>query len=256
MGHQRYLDNQNIPLVVSNDLSTAWELNRAKDQISPIEQNLNIRLNVPDFWHISNQDYQDYINWVRNSIGMHLLCDAGIIQYCNASEVEFKINWELRMDWKNLNQNEMEAVSHLLQTDYSRHLYNEYFPFHHTIAAYNRVPMMIDRSLAITRFVVGVAPDTAVWIKAYPAAATIFDQKFSKKAMIGLDYVQALGYYQWWIRHSGKPKPVNKNTPLHQSMFPSKEQWEYLNSGKPIRMSWDIPYPKRFRYVIKFRKKD
>ncbi|MEZ4922922.1 MAG: hypothetical protein R2780_07120 [Crocinitomicaceae bacterium] len=116
--HQQYLDKTGTDVIVKYSLPSVREVSSLA---IPTDEDLVI---IPAFdmsrWKISNTDYQQFVNYVRDSIAMRILMDEigaeiyGKIVFDDegqeVDESEWLINWNHKLDWSNLSEREKNTL--------------------------------------------------------------------------------------------------------------------------------------------------
>ncbi len=92
-------------------------------QSAIFSQNDNpLMVTVDAFWmdetEITNNEYRQFVNWVRDSIAYTLLIDAGLTEYAleqdeEADEEQVRINWKKKIPWKSKEPEIKEALAPL-----------------------------------------------------------------------------------------------------------------------------------------------
>ena len=102
--HQKYLDKKKVKLFVEYSLPTPTEIAE-----QPLESNDIV---IPEFdlsdWRISNKEYEEFIKYVRDSIGLRILAEEFDIEtylverYDDGGDLldesEWALNWDRRAD--------------------------------------------------------------------------------------------------------------------------------------------------------------
>ncbi len=86
-----------------------------------------LMVTVDAFWmdetEITNTEYRQFVNWVRDSIAYTLLIDAGMTDYAQVSadgefdEENYNINWRHKLPWNSHDEEVREALSPLFYGD-------------------------------------------------------------------------------------------------------------------------------------------
>lgn len=115
--HQNWLDQKNINLVVNYRLPY-W--NEA-DLIQPTKNSITIPEYNLDWWRITNKDYLEFVEYVRDSIAHRILgeeIDENLYlkrtKYFNGEELDpsrWNINWKKEIKWDQLSELEQEYLS-------------------------------------------------------------------------------------------------------------------------------------------------
>ncbi|MCQ2348409.1 MAG: SUMF1/EgtB/PvdO family nonheme iron enzyme [Paludibacteraceae bacterium] len=86
-----------------------------------------IMATVEPFWmdetEITNNEYKQFVNWVRDSIAYTLLVNAGLTDYAiqpkdeDFDEENFRINWKKKLPWNSKDEEVVEALEPLYYED-------------------------------------------------------------------------------------------------------------------------------------------
>ena len=100
----------------------------ANTQSAVFEQPDNIvMVTVDAFWmdetEITNNEYHQFVNWVRDSIALTNLVAAGMTDYAiqpkdeDFDEDNFRINWSKRVPWRSKEEDVVDALSSMFYSD-------------------------------------------------------------------------------------------------------------------------------------------
>ena len=100
----------------------------ANTQSAVFEQPDNIvMVTVDAFWmdetEITNNEYHQFVNWVRDSIALSSLIAAGMTDYAiqpkdeDFDENDFRINWRKKVPWKSKEEDVIDALSTMYYSD-------------------------------------------------------------------------------------------------------------------------------------------
>ena len=86
-----------------------------------------LMVTVQAFWmdetEITNNEYRQFVNWVRDSIAYTHLINAGLTDYAiqpkdeDFDEEKFNINWKKKIPWKSKDEEEIEALAPMFYED-------------------------------------------------------------------------------------------------------------------------------------------
>lgn len=86
-----------------------------------------LMVTVDAFWmdetEITNNEYKQFVNWVRDSIAYSLLVDAGFTEYAiqprndDFDEENYRINWKKKLPWNSKDEEIQEALEPLYYSD-------------------------------------------------------------------------------------------------------------------------------------------
>ena len=112
----------------------------ANTQSAVFEQPDNIiMVTVDAFWmdetEITNNEYRQFVNWVRDSIALTNLVAAGLTDYAimpkdeDFDEEHFRLNWRKKIPWKSKEEDIVDALAPMYYSDGSfntNHLHYRY----------------------------------------------------------------------------------------------------------------------------------
>ncbi|MBR1807806.1 MAG: SUMF1/EgtB/PvdO family nonheme iron enzyme [Paludibacteraceae bacterium] len=86
-----------------------------------------LMVTVDAFWmdetEITNNEYKQFVNWVRDSIAYRLLVEAGMTEYAvqpkdeDFDEENYRINWKKKLPWSSKEEEVVDALQPLYYTD-------------------------------------------------------------------------------------------------------------------------------------------
>lgn len=136
---------------------------------------------------VTNKEYREFTNWVRDSIAMELLFEAGIEKFkTRNSEGKHSINWDKRNEiWQNNDSETQEILQELFLS--------------HKEKFYRRKE--IDNSKLVFEGL-KIYPDTLVWMRDYYTLNEISNQYFYHNAfdnypVVGVSWNQAKAFCKW-----------------------------------------------------------
>ena len=200
-----------------------------------------------DETEISNNEYRQYIEWVKDSIAHSILGDYIEDDYGN----EY-IDWEYEIDWQDETLDEMYYQGDMAikgrELDV-RQLNYEYKWIDWQKAAQDGYGG--NRASLINKDEVNVYPDTLCWIRDFaysynePYARNYFSHPaYDDYPVVGINWKQAKAFCDWrtkiWNKYKGEGEP---NTEVFR--LPTESEWEYAARG-----GHDLaPYPWGGYYV-------
>lgn len=237
--------------------------------------NSSKRISVESFWmddtEITNNEYRQFVYWVRDSIARKLLGETYTDFVITESDQgvplsEPIINWQERIDWRDpefimamdeLFIPEEERFMFRREID-SRKLIYEYSWIDYKQAANRRnsynietkkydgsivnekgelVPIQ-NRSSFLKRESVPVYPDTLTWIRDF---AYTYNEPFTLKyfshyafddyPVIGVSWKQANAFCNWRTGLKAFSSNRIKETPAHDFRLPTESEWEMAARG-------------------------
>ena len=186
-----------------------------------------------DDTEITNNEYRQFVYWVRDSIAHTLMGDFIEDEFGNEM-----IDWEYDLDYTDPTLDEMYyqgdmAMSGARELDVSKMIYKyEWIDWQR--AAHN--PDAI-RSSNIIKEEVPIYPDTLVWIRDFsysynePFTRNYFAHpSFDDYPVVGVNWHQATAFCDWRTKLWNKYKdPEEFNTETYR--LPSEGEWEYAARG-------------------------
>ncbi|MDA3816814.1 MAG: SUMF1/EgtB/PvdO family nonheme iron enzyme [Prolixibacteraceae bacterium] len=242
---------------------------------SRIQPAKNVSIN--SFWiddtEITNNEYREYINWVRDSVAATLTFNEGVEYYMATNENNEFYN-PRRIDRTKINQiwtddrdEVIEALTPIFYQDDERlygHKEIDYRNIHYGYAyidlkkaakransynyetqSYNsdinsRIDFLVQKS-------VPVYPDTLVWIRDFtysynePWTLKYFHHPaFKEYPVVGVTWEQANAFCHWRTEYKKKFLATHKLQPIHSYRLPTEAEWEYAARGG--RMSAKYPW--------------
>ena len=186
-----------------------------------------------DDTEITNNEYRQFVHWVRDSIAHIVLGDLYEDDYGNE-----KVDWEFEIDWSDELLDELfyqgdMAFSGNREFDV-RKLNYKYKWIDWQKAARNRD---IPRSQLINEEEINIYPDTLCWIRDFsysanePYARNYFSHPaFDDYPVVGVTWNQARAFCNWrtgmWNQFKGNDQPNTESFRL-----PTEAEWEYAARG-------------------------
>ena len=220
----------------------------------------NQRVSVGAFYmdetEITNNEYRQFVNWVRDSIARKLLGDAGVAGYELVEEDKYgnyiepaRINWDRPIRWddqeiREILEDEMYLPQH--ERFYSRRqLDSRKLNFVYETQAIkdaarklNRKQGQKDRSVYIDEVEINIYPDTLVWTHDYaysyndPWTKNYFHHPaFDDYPVVGVNWKQAVAFSKWRTKILDEYL-LDRDEPLHDEFrLPTESEWEYAARG-------------------------
>ncbi len=249
--------------------------------VGPSDEDLNLsgdrsrRVSVESFWmddtEITNNEYRQFVYWVRDSIARKLLGQT-YPEYLNTEDnrgiplSEPTINWREKIEWRNPDYQmamdelyipEHERFAFRREID-SRKLIYEYFWVDYKQAArrsnsYNfenqryegtvvnqqgeTIPVA-NRSAFLMREMVPVYPDTLSWIRDFtynynePYTLKYFSHPaFDDYPVVGVTWKQARAFCDWRTNLQHEFSSRLNEAPAHDYRLPTETEWELAARG-------------------------
>ncbi len=185
-----------------------------------------------DETEISNNEYRQFVNWVRDSIAHTIMGDFVQDDFGNE-----QIDWEFELDYTDetlseLYMSEDEQINGLREFDNRQLIYTWQEVDWVKAANHPNIP----RRDLITKYEVPIYPDTLVWIRDYaysynePFTRNYFwHPAFDDYPVVGVDWRMANAFNNWrtsfWNQYRSEER--------HSEGFrlPTEYEWEYAARG-------------------------
>lgn len=226
-----------------------------------------------DETEITNNEYRQFVNWVRDSIARRTIGEAGNEAYListNQYEEEIdppQINWEEKLKW-DADPEQREALAGMFLPENerfyrrkeidTRKLNFEYFWIDLREAARksNREQGLKDRSVFIKKDVINVYPDTLTWIHDFTYAFNepmtnmyFWHPSYDDYPVVGVTWKQARAFCIWRTQLLNGYLASNGGTFVQDFRLPTESEWEYASRGG-LALSpypWGGPYIRNSR---------
>jgi formylglycine-generating enzyme len=244
------------------------------------DQNLDLynpskTVSVEAFWmddtEITNNEYRQFVFWVRDSIARKLLGEV-YADFLISEDVrgvpldESFLNWNVRIEWNNpdyqtileeLYVPEGERFSSLKEIDSRKLIYDYYWidyrqaaqnqnRFNYETQSYGGTFVGMDgiekpvenRSSFLMHESVPAYPDTLVWVRDYtysynePLTLKYFSHVgFDDYPVVGVTWKQAKAFCNWRTKLFADFRYKLNETPPHDFRLPTETEWEYASRG-------------------------
>ena len=222
---------------------------------------------IPAFYmdntEITNNEYRQFVYWVRDSLAHRLIGGEHLI---DEGEYGERINWREKIKWDDEQNEETLAELFLPETERfyrrkeidTRKLNFEYYWIDLRLAAQreSRDQGMRDRSVFIKKDVINVYPDTLAWIHDYtysfhdPLTQMYFwHPAYDDYPVVGVNWKQARAFSIWRTQLMNSYMEENGNAFVQDFRLPSEAEWEYAARGG-LDLSpypWGGPYIRNSR---------
>jgi gliding motility-associated lipoprotein GldK len=222
-----------------------------------------------DETEVTNNEYRQFVYWVRDSIARVLLGDILPEDYLieeNSRTGEFYdppfLNWSSRIDWQG--EEERDVLEEMFLPEHERYfrkkeidtrkLNYEYYWVDLKAAAVkdfsqdgdpeaaslsNRPQGLQDRSIYVRKEVINVYPDTLVWLYDYsysfnePLAQKYFwHPAFDNYPVVGVSWRQAKAFCVWRTEFKNSYLSSKKGeASIHDYRLPTEAEWEWAARG-------------------------
>ncbi len=242
--------------------------------MGPSDQDVNYSLTaqsktvtIPAFYmdhtEITNNEYRQFVYWVRDSLAHRLIGGEHLIEEGEYGE---RINWKAKIKWDDEQNEETLAELFLPETERfyrrkeidTRKLNFEYYWIDLKAAAQreNREQGMRDRSVFIKKDVINVYPDTLAWIHDYaysyhePLTKMYFwHPAYDDYPVVGVNWKQARAFCIWRTQLLNSYLADEGGAFVQDYRLPTESEWEYAARGG-LELSpypWGGPYIRNSR---------
>ena len=232
-------------------------------------------VSVPSFWmddtEITNNEYRQFVYWVRDSIARQLLSETIpeflITETRKGVILETpRLNWQEPIEWKNPDYQSALEEMYIQETERffnrkeidSRKLHYEHYWIDYKQAAkransYNfetqsyggtvvdetgKENPVLNRSSFIMRESTPVYPDTLVWIRDYtfsynePLTGKYFSHvAYDDYPVVGVTWAQAKAFCVWRTKQLNDYQEMIKMASVMDYRLPTEVEWEYAARG-------------------------
>lgn len=240
-------------------------------------------VSLPAFYmdetEITNNEYRQFVFWVRDSLARTLLGDLFPEDYL-IEEDEYgnlidppRLNWETEIIWDG--EEEREALEEMYYPEHERFyrrraldprkLNFEYYWIDYMAAAQkdfnesnneagswaNRPQGLRDRSVFIRKEVINIYPDTLSWIHDYaysfnePMAQSYFSHPaYDHYPVVGISWRQAQAFCVWRTNQMNSYLQSREEPIVNEFRLPSEAEWEWAARGglDASPYPWGGPY--------------
>ena len=194
-----------------------------------------------DDTEITNNEYRQYVHWVRDSIAHTILGDIEEDEYGNE-----RIIWDYELDYSLEDLDEMYFEGDMRLSESERTLDTRQFEYKYKWIDWQKAAHSPDlvRSQLLNEREVNVYPDTLVWIRDFsysynePYARNYFwHAAFDDYPVVGVNWQQAKSFCHWRTHMWNSFKGDEPNT--EEFRLPTETEWEWAaRGGRTI-----APYP-------------
>lgn len=221
-----------------------------------------------DETEITNNEYREFVNYVRDSIARTLLGEIDekylITKDKRGNDIDPPLlNWNEKIKWNNLDDNEFEALEQMFLPEHERYYrkkeidarklvfhyswidlkaaarkeFKEDADYHHGSFA-NRPQGMTDRSVYIHSDDINVYPDTLSWIHDYSYSynepltrAYFWHPSYDHYPVVGVNWSQAKAFCVWRTNKLNEYMLKHGGLPVAEFRLPTETEWEWAARG-------------------------
>ncbi len=219
----------------------------------------NKQVSISGFWmdatEITNNEYRQFTNWVRDSIAAKLM--GFVKQGADGNEY---VDWKKAKTIKWGDKATIEKIDAIIVTpdnrifgkkelDAKKIVYQSEV-FDYKAAAQNR-DVTIPRSAFIVKQQIPVYPDSLCWVRDFsysynePMAKKYFNHPaFGNYPVVGVSWKQATAFCEWRTHYLNSYLEGKKRAPESDFRLPTEAQWEYAARGgrSQAPYPWGGPY--------------
>ena len=219
----------------------------------------NKSVSISGFWmdatEITNNEYRQFTNWVRDSTAAKLM--GFVKQGPDGNEY---VDWKRASTIKWGDKSTIEKIDAIIVTpdnrifgkkelDASKIVYQSEV-FDYKAAAQNR-DVTIPRSAFIVKTKVPVYPDSLCWVRDFsysynePMAKKYFNHPaYGNYPVVGVTWKQATAFCEWRTHYMSAFLESKKRSPESDFRLPTEAQWEYAARGGRSQSAypWGGPY--------------
>ncbi len=227
-------------------------------------RNFNVSGFYMDATEISNAEYRQFTNWVRDSIAHTMLGD-----YSDNDDGTQQLDWSKRINWKDQDVQDQLMGMYIpaeqsgwgaKELDNTKLTY-KYTYFDFEMAAQNPEQ---PRSNFVVNNTINAYPDTLVWMRQFaysnnePIARQYFwFQAFDEYPVVGVNWYQANAFCHWRTQLWKSYRTKNKMYFESQFRLPTELEWEWAaRGGRQLSpYPWGGPYTmnKKGCYLANFK---
>jgi gliding motility-associated lipoprotein GldK len=205
----------------------------------------NKQVSINGFWmdatEITNNEYRQFVNWVRDSTA------ATLMQYGKEVDGKFQIDWKKTQTIKWGDKATIEKIDQLILTpenrifgkkeiDPSKLIYHsETFDLKEAAKKVNEGKV---RSQFIVKKNIPVYPDTLVWVRDFsysynePMTKRYFSHPaFGNYPVVGVNWNQATVFCEWRTQYLNSYLDKTKRANESPFRLPTEAEWEYAARG-------------------------
>ncbi len=195
-----------------------------------------------DNTEITNNEYRQFFEWVRDSIAHKLLGGEYIL---NEGEESERINWEKTIDWNaEENQDALEELFYPVterfwgQKQLDPAKFNYDYVWIDLKEAAKKENRGKPRSTFLKNEIINIYPDTLCWVHDYtysynePMTRQYFNHPaFDNYPVVGVNFKQATAFNTWRTRFMRDYNVLNGKWAPEEIRLPTEGEWEYAARG-------------------------
>jgi sulfatase modifying factor 1 len=229
-----------------------------------------------DETEITNNEYRQFVNWVRDSLAHTILGEAGIEGHLIEEDEDGnfletpRINWRTQIRWNDSEEREIleeemylpehERLNGRREFDTRKYVYKyQMLDVQAAAKKENRegdAPGKRDRSEFLSEIEVSIFPDTLCWTHDYaysfndPYTKNYFwHEAFDDYPVVGINWKQANAFTKWRSQMMNGFLRKIKQPTLPEFRLPTESEWEYASRGglSHSPYPWGGPYTRNMK---------
>lgn len=219
----------------------------------------NMQVSISSFWmdatEITNNEYRQFTNWVRDSIAGRLM---GFVK--QGQDGNEYLDWKRIKDIKWGDRTTLEKIDAMILTPDNRifgkkEIDPNKIVFHSEILDYKAAALNRDPNVPRSKFIikkdVPIYPDTVCWVRDFsysynePMAKQYYSHPaFGNYPVVGVSWKQATAFCEWRTHYLNAYLEGKKRTAESDFRLPTEAQWEYAARGGRSQSPypWGGPY--------------
>ncbi len=205
----------------------------------------NKQISINGFWmdatEITNNEYRQFTNWVRDSIA------ATLMQYGKEVDGQFRVDWKKAQTIKWADKATIEKIDQMIVTPENRIFGKKELDPEKIIYASERFDLkeaarLDSKSKPRKEFIkkeqIKIYPDTLVWIRDFsysynePMAKRYFSHPaFGNYPVVGVNWKQATAFCEWRTQYLNAFLDSKKRATESDFRLPTEAEWEYASRG-------------------------
>jgi gliding motility-associated lipoprotein GldK len=205
----------------------------------------NRQVSISGFWmdatEITNNEYRQFVNWVRDSIA------ATMMQYGKDVDGKFVIDWNKAQTIKWGDKATIEKIDQMIVTPENRIFgKKEVDPnklvYHSETFDLKEAALKVNEGKARSNFIkqknVRIYPDTLVWVRDFsysynePMTKRYFSHPaFGNYPVVGVNWNQATVFCEWRTQYLNAKLESEKKATESDFRLPTESEWEYAARG-------------------------
>ena len=205
----------------------------------------NRQISINGFWmdatEITNNEYRQFTNWVRDSIG------ATLMQYGKDQDGQFRVDWKKAKTIKWGDKATIEKVDQMIVTPENRvfgkkEIDPDKLIYHSEIFNLKEAAKLENKSKPRSLFIVKkdtrIYPDTLVWIRDFsysynePMTKRYYSHPaFGNYPVVGVNWNQATAFCEWRTSFLNSFLESKKQATESDFRLPTEAEWEYAARG-------------------------